>query len=295
MTSNGTEAIWKSLQGTPQQMGITYAIGVFANQNLTPGASVALQNPPFRFIVGNQVALLPPPNTVIGGPIPYIPDGLTVVWAPSFMGLPIPSDMISPLGAGGKLIIDPLEILSAGGSGNQTNAKLVANNKVLLNLLMSVTGAIVNSYSSNPYANPSLNKGAYGTLSSYLLDYRNKVDFLIPNQEKRTFLGGIAHGVIPIYENVVEPIIDLAANVVVPGSGVALAAAQKGLLNPALNKATANSDTTNKIGANLFTTLVPQSVASSPIVSELTTGNNWIYVLIGIIVLIIIIWLILRK
>lgn len=293
MYSNGNETIWKTLQGTPDQMGIPYAKKVFANQNLTPGAAASLDNPPFRFVLAatGQQILLPPPNLVVGGPVPPLPDGITVVWNPSFMGLPIPADMICPMGVLGKLEIDPLDILSVG-KGQPTNTKLLANGKVLLNLMMSVMGNLINSYSSHPYSNPLVNgpgtAGAFNDLSHYILDLRNKADFLTPQPESRTFVGGIIQAAVPIYENVIEPLVDAAANVVAPGSGAALSAAQKGALNPALNKATGNAAIKQNIDTSLQTIGVTPALADS-------ISTNWYWYVIGLVILIIIIYLIARK
>lgn len=284
MNSNGTEEIWKSLQGTPQQMGIDYAVKVFANQNLTPGATAALQqDPPFRFLVGMQQMLLPPPVTKIGAPVPRLPDGATVVWAPSFMGVPIPTDMISPIGVNGRLIIDPLEIQSAGGSGNQTNAKLLANNKMLLNLLMSVVGALVNSYSSRPYSNPAINNGAFATLSHYILDLRDKADFLSPQPDRGTVLQGIASPLGTVFGTV--------ANFIVPGSGSLVGGAVKKAASSAGGKI--NNAANNNTSTALTQLLPVPGSGVSGIVSAVK--SNPVPYIIAAIILIIIFYLIFRR
>lgn len=189
---------------TPAQLGIPFFQKVFANQNLIPGAVEELaRNPPIWFTLDGQVYPLPPENTVAGGIVPKIPAGLRVNYATSFMGYRIPTDMPRPTVVDGKLRIYPLEFAStkpdlstlsalskflATMPGTATNQILLANNKVLLNILMSATGALVNSFAQFPYANK------LPDLSHYLLDLRDKDNFLEPTL-KRTLAGYFLEGV----------------------------------------------------------------------------------------------------
>lgn len=244
----------------PNQSGAAYGKKVFDNQNLIPGAGNAfLQDPPISFWIGNQQLVLPPPNLVPGAAVPALPAGLVVQYAPSFMGFPIPANMPRPVVvSGNRLQISPLEL---GSNGDQTNSLLVANNKVLLNVLMSAMGALINSYSSRPYSNPVVNgpgtAGAFNTLSHYILQDRNKDNFLDPIIE-RTFAGNIINTVANTVLPIVKPIVSTVANVVVPGSGSFVNAFLTAEQN-ALQKAT---------GQNTSTTINPllqnQVVAETP-------------------------------
>lgn len=278
--TTGTNPVWSSLQGSQQQMGIDYAIKVFGNQNLTPGAANALAaNPPFRFYANGLQILLPPPNLIVGAAVPALPDGIQVLWAPSFMGVPIPADMIGPSSAGGHLTIQPLEIMSAGGDGGHTNAALSANNKVLLNLLMSVMGALINSYSSRPYSNPQVNNGAFGTLSHYVLDLRNKADFLSPQADP----GSILQQAINTVATPFATVAGIAANVVVPGSGAAVTAAQKSIA--ATISGGSSTSAANNVSKTLTTQLAPSTSSTS----------TWLYIGGGLLLVVVIIYFSMRK
>lgn len=188
---------------TPEQLGIPFFQKVFANQNLTPGAVQELaRNPPIWYTLDGEVYPLPPENKIAGGSVPKIPAGLRVNYASSFMGYSIPTDMPRPTVMDGKLRIFPLEFAStkpdltslsalsrflATTPGSATNNILLANNKVLLNILMSATGALVNSFAQYPYANK------LPDLSRYILELRDKDNFLEPTL-KRTLVGYFLEG-----------------------------------------------------------------------------------------------------
>lgn len=236
---------------SPQQSGGYYGKLVFDNQNKIAGAGDAfLQNPPLSYWVGGQQLVLPPANLVPGAAVPPLPVGLRVQYADSFMGYPIPAGMPRPVVASGnRLQLSPLEL---GATGDQTNQLLTANGNLLLNLLMAATGALINSYSSRPYSNPAVNgpgtSGAYNALSHYILDLRNKDNFLDP-QIERTFAGNVikdvASTVLPIVESVAPAIV----NAVVPGAGAPLKAGLQAE-DALLTNATAQSNTTTVLPAD---------------------------------------------
>ena len=252
------------------QSGGYYGQLVFNNQNLIPGAGTEfLHNPPVTFWLNGAQLVLPPPNLVVGAPVPPLPVGLRVQYAPSFMGYPIPAGMPRPVVASqNRLQIAPLEL---GASGDQTNQLLLANDKVLLNVLMSAVGALVNAYSSRPYSNPSVNgpgtAGAFNDLSHYLLSLRNKDNFLDPQVEK-TFAGevisDIANTVLPIVEQVAPTVV----NAVVPGAGTALKAglqAEQSFLK-------------GQASTNTATNVLP---ASAPGAAPVTVGGIPLWIKIG--------------
>jgi hypothetical protein len=263
----GTAAMFatKPTYGTDAQLGIPYGQKVFNNQNLTPGAADAIEaNPPWRFYVqtatGTFPMLLPPENTVGGAAVPPLPDGIIVYWNTSFMGVTIPSDMMGPYSKGGKLTIQPVVTASSGGTGATTDTQLLADNKILLNLLMSVMGALINSYSSYPYAN------GFGMLSNDILEKRTKADFLLPDASS-TVLQTIVNTALKPYEAVGNTV----ANLVVPGSGTALQAAENTITNP-VAAAIAGKPTVsaNTVSATETTQVVPPTVSGS--LSDLATN-----------------------
>lgn len=230
---------------SPQQSGAYYGKLVYDNQKLIPGAGDAfLQAPPLTYWVGGQQLILPPANLVVGAAVPPLPVGLQVRYADSFMGYPIPANMPRPVVASGnRLQISPLEL---GATGDQTNQMLTANGNVLLNLLMSATGALINSYSSRPYSNPAVNgpgtSGAFNALSHYLLNLRNKDNFLDP-QIERTFAGEVIADVASTVLPIVEAVAPTIVNAVVPGAGAPLKAGLQAEDN-ILTNATAQTTTT---------------------------------------------------
>lgn len=246
--------------------GIYFALKVFANQNLTPAAATELiNNPPFVFVLNGLRYNLPPENKINGGLVPPLPVGLTVQYAPSFLGVPIPAYMLKPfVNTGNRLQIAPLQIsptapFSTDSSvGNQTNALLVGNNKVLLNLIMSVMGSLVNSFSSHPWANN------FGSLSHYILDLRNKDNYLDPVATKTiagVVLQGAAQYVLPVAEAVVSVIVPVAAPFIAAGASV---------LNPALNKATgyAKDSNQNLIKSSTFVDASGQIQSTDPAIQS---------------------------
>jgi hypothetical protein len=200
------------------QSGAYYGKEVFDYYHAIPGAGDAfLADPPISYWVNGLELILPDPNKTPGAAVPPLPLGLTVIYAPSFMGLPIPPNMPRPVVvAGNQLQISPLEL---GSTGDQTNQLLEANGFFLLNILMSAMGTLVNAYSSRPYSNPQVNtpSGAFGTLAHYITQLRNKANFLDPIVEK-TFAGEI----LSAAGSTVLPLLAPVVNVIVPGSGAVL-------------------------------------------------------------------------
>lgn len=249
------------------ESGAWYGKLCFDNQNLTPGAGDAyLANPPVTYWVNGQQLILPKPNATIGGAVPPLPAGLQVRYAPSFMGVPIPSVMPSPTvdSQANRLYCSPA--VFPGMSGDQTNATLLAHNKLLLNIVISAFGAIISCYSSYPYANPYIsghyNPAAFGTLSSYILTERTRSNYLISDPDKGTFfhqvLSTISNTVLPIYQKIAPTI----ANAVIPGSGA--------VISPILNLQTKGLQTlvnapavTTKVNAQLPSGQLIQPAASS--------------------------------
>lgn len=291
---------------TPDQLGIPITKKVFSWKfaNTAADAYIDQYGLPFIFVVNGQQILLPPPVTTGGTPVPRLPDGLTVVYAASFMGVAIPSDFCKPVSNNGALSIAPGECpsavaqykgvaLSSRASGSPTNALMLNNGvdngvnkgETLLYVLMSVMENLIYSYSSYPWGN------GFNDLSDYIMTKRNYPNFLIP-PNKKTFVGSIISDVAPIYVNTIEPIVDTAANIVAPGSGTAAAAAQKALLNPALTKQAAGAKTI--VDPTLTTVAIPSSLtptdaAGNPIaqpVAALSTISPVLLIVGGLLVLV---------
>lgn len=187
---------------TPDQMGLPYAMEVLARgyDNKHPGAADEWWiNPPVMFVLNGQQVGLPPPNTVVGGQVPLLPVGLTVQYAASFMGIPIPSNMIKPVvvanpGGQNKLRLSPQDI--PGFPGSATNNKLSANDSFLLIILEAAVGPIINSYSSYPYAS---NFSSTNNLDDKLFNHRNADDLLQPSISKTALqtVAPIAEAILP--------------------------------------------------------------------------------------------------
>lgn len=237
-----------SVSITPDQLGVPITKKVFSWKfnNTAANAYIDQYGLPFIFVIdGNQI-LLPPPVTTGGTAVPRLPDGLTVEYATSFMGVSIPSDFKKPVCNNGILTIQPQQIPSAAGmypsltsraNGNPTEALLINNGvdngvnlgETLLYIIMSVMENLIYSYSSYPWGNQ------FNDLASTIMTVPNYPNYLQP-PNKKTFLGNVISDVAPIYINVIEPVVDAAANLVAPGSGTAVGAAQKAFLNPAISK-----------------------------------------------------------
>jgi hypothetical protein len=252
--------------------GIYFALKVFANQNLTPQAATELiSNPPFVFTLNGLRYNLPPENKVNGGAVPLMPPGLTVQYAPSFLGVPIPAYMPKPfVNTNNRLQIAPLQLsptqpFSTDASvGNATNAMLLGNNKVLLNILMSVMGAMINSFSSHPYAN------GFNDLSHYIIDLRNKDNFLDPIDKKT--IGGLvlqvaAKDVLPVAEAVVSIAIPVTAPFIALGAAA---------LNPLAVKATSDKadQSQNIITSKTFVDAAGNIQSSDPTMQNVVPSST---------------------
>lgn len=260
-----------SVSITPDQLGVPITKKVFSWKfnNAAANAYIDQYGLPFIFVVNGNQILLPPPVTTGGTAVPILPDGLTVIYATSFMGVPIPADFKKPVSSNGILTIQPQQIPSATGmypsltsraNGNPTEALLINNGvdngvnlgETLLYIIMSVMENLIYSYSSYPWGNQ------FDDLASTIMTVPNYPNYLQP-PNKKTFLGNVIKDVAPIYVNVVEPIVDAAANIVAPGSGTAISAAQKSLLNPALSKTSASAPTI--IDPTKLTSVIPAGTA----------------------------------
>jgi hypothetical protein len=240
----GYKTIGAVSQFTPQQLGIPIGQNAFNLQNLTPGAADAIaQNPPYQFWDGDQQIALPPVVTVGGQAVPPLPANLHIRWAPSFMGVPIPADMLNVANNNGALVISPQQINSTGGAAQTTNL-LWANNKVLAFLMDAVLENLIYSYASWPWGNQ------YGDLSQYLHDHRDYDNWLYyPFRNRGTFFQDVV--------KVAAPIAGLITNLIVPGAG--------GLVSAGLTAAAGKSNTQ---GPN---TIIPgyQEQTAAPVSSGL--------------------------
>lgn len=206
----------KKMSGfTADQLGIPIMQAVFQHWgNEYPGAPAALaQHPPVRFMVGNAQLPLPPAVTYGGQPVPAIPPGLYVQWDSSFMGLPIPSDMLNVQVNNGALQVWPLQVFSAG----DTNNLLYNTNRYLLFLFLGVLENLIYSYSSWPWGN------GFNDLSQQLNSARNYSNWLVyPGKNKKTFFGQVISDVASV-QNILAPIEATVLNTFAPGSGALVA------------------------------------------------------------------------
>ena len=220
----------------PQSSGIYYFRMVFGRgfSAKHPGTDQQLQtNPPIYYTYNGQPFALPPQNLTPGAQVPQIPVGLTVNYADSFMGYPIPANFIRPVvvqdPAGGPnklqlwpqtlpsktVVVPALPPLPARTITLDTSAQLSQNDSFLLAILESAIGPLINAYSSYPYAS---NFSSDNNLDNKLFNERNKDNFLIPDPSKKTILQDAA------------PIIAVAAGIfsaIVPIAAPALALATK--------------------------------------------------------------------
>jgi hypothetical protein len=216
---------------TSAQTGAYYGQAVFNNQNLIPSAGAAfLQSSPVTYWLNGQQLLLPPQNTVPGSAVPPLPVGLVVKYAPSFMGYPIPSNMPVPVVKSGNVLQWSCAVNAP---GCVTSAQLLANNKILLNILMSAMGPLINSYSSYPYAN------GFDMLSNDILTKSSptsKANMLNPD-DNQTLAGEVLTDVGNTVLPIVAPVVGLAVSAVAtPAAGAAAAAALEGI-DSVLNQA----------------------------------------------------------
>lgn len=297
---------------TPDQLGINITKSVFGWQGLGSGPgktvnggleganqaanqAIDTYGMPFKFVVNGQQILLPPVVQSGGTPVPPLPDGLTVVYAPSFMGVAIPSDMIRPISVNGKLRMTPIEMPSAqnwrggGMSGNAvgswTNDMLnggytnqgVNHGRTLMLLIEAAMECLIYSYSSYPWGN------GYNDLSDAIMTKRsNYDDFLIYPYQKGTFLGSIIKDVAPVFTSV--------AGIVAPGSQGTVASG----LNAIENATGANTKGyTTIVGAGQTTQLAPTGPlvdANGNVLQQgaTTSTNNSALILLAIAVVVVI-------
>lgn len=207
---------------TPDQMGLPYAMQLLARgyDKKHPGTADAWwANPPVTFWLNDQQVGLPPPNTKVGGPVPQLPVGLTVVYASSFMGVPIPPGMPKPfVVAGGlsgyqnKLRLSPIDI--PGYPGSATNAQLSANDSLLLIILEAAVGPLINSFSAFPYAS---NFSSSNSIDDKMYNHRNADDLLQPSVSKTVL-------------QTVAPIAETILTYAIPGVGAELSNIAKTLV-----------------------------------------------------------------
>jgi hypothetical protein len=253
---------------TQDQMGIPVLQAVFQHwgSEYPQAPSTLAVNPPVRFFDGNTQIALPPPVTAGGQAVPPLPANINLVWDSSFMGMPIPPDMLNVANNNGSLIVWPLQIGSVGGTSAATNNFLWNTNRYCLFLMLGALENLIYSYSSWPWGN------GFNDLAQQLNSARNYANWLVyPGANKRTWFGNVLQQTAKVQE-VALPIESVIANVFVPGSGVALEAA-----GSALNAAVLNSKGPSG-PANTFVD-TPEitadgSVSSSGLLSELFPGST---------------------
>lgn len=228
---------------TADQLGIPIAQAVFKKYPEFPGATDEIaRNPPVRFFVGNQQIPLPPAVTYGGQPVPMIPNGLHLVWDNTFMGKPIPADMLNVKVTNGTLQVYPLNIASVG-DYNATNDYLWNHQRWLLFLYLGALENLIYSYSSYPWGNK------WDDLAGYLHDHRDYNNWLAYfDQNKKTFFGNIIQqtaNVVSDVQTVAAPIEGAILNTVIPGLGGAAVSLFTGLTNAAAAATNKNTQATN--------------------------------------------------
>lgn len=309
---------------TPDQLGINITKSIFGWQSPGRGPATSNKAPsggntaanewidtygmPFIFVVNGNQILLPPVVQAGGTPVPYLPDGLSVIYASNFMGVPIPSDFFKPIAANGKLRLDKTEMQSVMGkypniakcAGGSASSALLRSNCVntglnqgntLLYLLMSVMECLIYSYSSDPWGN------GYDDLSNTVMTKRDLDNWIMYPYGKGTFLGNVVKAVAPVY-TAIATVGGAVLTVVNPAVGAALIGSGQ-----LLKKAEQNSNkaATNKLGAGLYTQEInPGTVydpsgnvlqASGPLSPAVSGSSSTliIIVLVAIVVIIIIV------
>lgn len=282
--------------------------GADMGTNSAASAWIDQHGMPFIFVIGGNQIILPPVVQQGGTAVPRIPDGLTVAWAPSFMNVGIPPDMLNILCSNGNLSISPIDIASARSLypnmssralGSWTNNALLGGGntslpnqgETLLRLMMAVMECLIYSYSSYPWGN------GYNDLSQAILENRNLSNFLIYPYQKNTFLGNVLNNVAPIYTKYVAPILGVAATVVAPGVGTAIVAASAAGINAANKSLNSGNGQPQLVNTGETTQVLPsgtilqdqggQVTASSPSGSSGTDLLSNPIVLIGIAIVVI--------
>jgi hypothetical protein len=327
-----------AVQATPDQLGVNITKSVFgwkypatgvktsnggdSGGNTAANSYIDTYGLPFIFVVGGNQILLPPVVSAGGTPVPEIPNGLSVVWASSFMGVPIPSDFFLPVTSAGALTFNTQEFPSAQNayasmtsraSGSWSNAVMLSNGvttgpnlgETLLRLIMSVFECLIYSYSSYPWGN------AYSDLSGAVMTQRDLQNYLDYPYQSQTFLGNVITQVAPVFINTVEPILNAAISVVATPLAGAAAKAGESALNPLLTKGggagqtqTYTSTTTQAVATGdevVDTAGIPSGQTAATQAALGTAGtttagssDTWIY-LVGAIILIIFIIFIINE
>jgi hypothetical protein len=268
---------------SPDELGISITKSVFGWKTAASGTKVAngadmgtnnaasawidTYGMPFIFVIGGNQILLPPVVQKGGTAVPYLPDGLQIVWASSFMNVAIPSTMLNILCSGGRLSINPLEIanaqnlfpiMSPRANGSWTNNALLGGGdttapnqgETLLRLIMAALECLIYSYSSYPWGN------GYDDLSQAVLENRNIGNFLVYPYPSKTVLANVVSDVAPIYTKYIAPVLGVAATAVAPGVGTALVGASVAGINAA-NKGLNSGSSGQTINQSLGTQEVP--------------------------------------
>jgi hypothetical protein len=204
---------------TADEMGLPYAMELLNKGNpgydgRHPGTADAWwENPPVTFWLNGFPYALPPPVTDIGGPVPLMPLGLEVRYAPSFGGFTIPNGFMAPV------------VVAGNGAGYQNKLRLSPDispiasqlssyDSLPLILLEAGVGPLINSFSAYPYAN---NFTSTNNIDGKMFNHRNADDLLQPSISST-----VLQTVAPELEVVAQGL-----NFVVPGLGVAAGAAIK--------------------------------------------------------------------
>lgn len=236
-------------QLTADQQGIPIMQAAFNHWGSEyPGAAAWLaSNPPYRFMLGGEQLILPPAVQSGGQPVPPMPDGIYLQWDSNFMGHPIPADMLNVNTKGNALTVWPLEVMSAGGTGSQTNNLLYNTNRYLGFLFLSALENLIYSYSSYPWGNQ------WNDLSQQLNSSRNYSNWLVyPKTGQKTWLGNLLQQASKV-ETAVAPVLETVANVAVPGSGALIAA------GTSLAASATGSNSNVPPGSQLVNTYIPVS------------------------------------
>lgn len=334
-------ATGSAVSATPDQLGVNITKSVFgwkypatgvktsnggdSGGNTAANSYIDTYGLPFIFVVSGQQILLPPVVSAGGTPVPEIPNGLSVVWASSFMGVPIPADFFLPVTNAGALTFNKQEFASAQNaypsmtsraSGSWSNAVMLSNGvtsgpnlgETLLRLIMSVFECLIYSYSSYPWGN------AYSDLSGACMTQRNIANYLDYPYQKQTFLGNVITQVAPVFINTIEPILNTALSVVATPLAGAAAKAGESALNPLLTKGggpgqvqTYTSGTTQAVpvgtqvvdsdgspSGQTAATTAAIGASGSTSSTTATSSDTWIY-LVGAIILIIFIIFIINE
>jgi hypothetical protein len=202
---------------TPDQLGIPIAQAVFQKYPEFPGAIDEIaRNPPVRFFVGNNQIPLPPAVTHGGQAVPMIPNGLRLVWDSTFMGKPIPADMLNVAVSNGMLKVFPQTIASVG-DYNATNDYLWNHQRWLLFLYLGALENLIYSYSSYPWGNK------WDDLAGYLHDHRDYNNWLAYyDQNQKTFFGNVLQQTVSVVsdvQTVAAPFEAAVLSAFVPGLG----------------------------------------------------------------------------